>query len=314
MSTATTIITVAPLGADVSNIPTGPQLSAVWEVRAPDGSRAVFNDPNDVDYVGVLTDATGFDAPEVREAAEDLVQLDGGIHGDFFYGRRPVTLEGMILNPASANDRNVRMTKLTKACRALRQDATISWTLDGGYKQFVKARLQNGPRYAGQWQKTFQVGMVAEDPRIYSDSLYTRTVSAGGVAEATNRGYDKRFDYGYGAGQITGQLMIANNGNAMSWPVITIYGPGINPSVTNATTGETLTFTYNLGASEFLVIDTNPLIRSVLLNNQASRYSAVDFLNSEWWGLQPGLNDVRINFASYSTGAALNVTYRDAWL
>lgn len=311
---ASTIITVAPFGADVANIPTGPQLSAIWEVRAPDGSRAIFNDPNDVDYVGVLTDATGFDSPEIREAAEDLVQMDGGIHGDFFYGRRPLTMEGMILNPASAMDRNVRMNKLTKACRALRQDATISWTLDGGYKQFVKVRLQNGPRYAGQWQKTFQVGMVAEDPRIYSDTLYARTVAAGGVAEITDRSYDKRYDYGYGAGQITGQLVLANNGNALSWPVITVFGPGVNPTVTNATTGESIKVIYTLGASEYLVIDTNPLFRGVLLNNQASRYSAIDFLNTEWWGLAPGLNDTRLTFSSFSTGAAMTISYRDAWL
>jgi len=63
-----------------------------------DGIRVVFNDPSDADYVGVLSNISGLDSPDVREAADDLIGDDGGVHGNFYYGRRPIVLEGMIDN------------------------------------------------------------------------------------------------------------------------------------------------------------------------------------------------------------------------
>jgi hypothetical protein len=63
-----------------------------------DGVRVVFNDPQDADYVGMLTNISGLDSPDVREAADDLIGDDGGVHGNFYYGRRPIVLEGQIDN------------------------------------------------------------------------------------------------------------------------------------------------------------------------------------------------------------------------
>lgn len=287
------------------------QIDTKYTLTGPDGTVAVFNDPTDPNYVGVLTEITGLDSPEVRESADDLVQMDGGIHGDFFYGRRPMVLTGIFLNPASATDRNTRQDRLMRATNALRGNATLRWTPSGGVEQFLALRRQQPLRVEGNWQKQFQVALVAADPRIYSWALNSQTVSAasGGTS---GRAYSKSYSVSYPAISASGQLFVVNAGNTETFPTLIVTGPGSNPVLTNQTSGKSLYLTYTLGAGEYLEIDT--LNRTVLLMGSTSRYGAINFALSDWWGLVPGQNDVRLGFSSSSAGASLEVRWRDAWV
>jgi hypothetical protein len=292
--------------------PNGPEYGVPYVLTGPDGSRAVFNDQTDADYVGALTDATGFDSPEVRESADNLVGMDGGIHGSFYYGRRPVTLSGTVYNVATDAVRNTRLTKLQQASNAVRGDATLSWTPGGGVAQQIKVRRQQPLRISGGWVKDFQLSLVAADPRIYSAVLHTQSVAASGTPTPSGRGYAKAYPVVYGGGSILGQMFVVNSGSALSYPILTFTGPGSNPSALNLTTGERISLIYTLGAGDTLTVDT--LNRTVVLNGTASRYSAIDFTNTAWWGLVPGSNDVRLSWGAYTAGASLTVQYRDAWL
>lgn len=292
---------------------TGPQFGVPYVITGPDGERAVFNDPTDADYIGMLSDITGFDSPEVRESADNLVQADGGIHGDFFYGRRPITMSGIIPNVTSPIDRNTKMTKLERATNAMRADATIVWTPDGGETQFLNVRRQQPLRISGGWVKTFQIAMVAADPRIYSYQLYNASVVASGAIVPAGRSYPKTYSYSYGAwsSAILGSLAVTNSGNTASPPLLTITGPGSNPSVTNATTGETLSFFITMGATDTLQVD---MLNHTVYFNGYSLYSAVDFNNSDWWYVQPGSNTINLGWSDFSDGASLTVEWRNAWL
>lgn len=148
--------------------PLGISLSTKYTLIGPDGTRVVFNEPSDADFVGAITEVTGLDSPEVRESAENLSGLDGGVHGNFYFGRRPITLSGTIYNVVSAEDRNKKITKLQQATAALRGDATLEWTPSGGEPVYVKVRRQQPLRVSGAWAKEFQVLLVAADPRVYS--------------------------------------------------------------------------------------------------------------------------------------------------
>lgn len=159
-------------------LPAGQQLSVKYTFTGPDGTIATFNEPSDPNYVGSITEITGLDSPEVRENAENLTGMDGGIHGNFYDGRRPITISGTILNVVSNEDRNKKITKLTQASNALREDAILEWTPDGGEAQFVKVRRQQALRISGAWVKTFQLSLVAADPRIYSSKLETTSVQS----------------------------------------------------------------------------------------------------------------------------------------
>lgn len=283
------IVPVAP-GADTS-VPGGVEYGAPYQVIGPDGTRVVFNDLSDADYIGMLTEVTGLDSPDVRESADDLVQMDGGIHGDFFYGRRPITMSGILLNPTSTTERNLRITKLQRATNALREDCTVAWQLSGaGANQFISARRQQPLRVTGGWQKSFQIALVAADPRIYSTDAYSATIP-------------------YGSSQVS----VNNSGNTPSWPIFTIYGPGVTPTIQNYTTGDQIVLNYTLGASEQVTVDA--LNRTVLSNDSFSKYGTVDFDLTSWISLVPGSNDIRFSFASGSASpAGLAVQWRDAWI
>lgn len=306
--------------------PSGPQYGVPYVLTGPDGTRAVFNDPTDPDYVGMLSNISGFDSPELRESADDLVEMDGGIHGDFWYGRRPFTMEGVIFGHASGAERNYRVVRLQQATNAMRGDLTLEWTPDGGVAQFITGRRQQPLRIEGPWNKTFQFAGVAADPRIYSQSLFTSQVDAGADDGTIGFGFDLSFDIDFGVAPVVGQIFATNDGNTETFPIYTFTGPGVSPAVQNVTTGKTIAMLYTLAAGEALVVDTlNRTVSLGTLTSDASgtvvdpatlvtKYSALDFTNTDWGGLVPGSNDLRLSYFSSSAGAKLRVTWRNAWL
>lgn len=107
--------------------PFAPEIGARYELIGPTGAVAVFNDAIDPNYVGMLSEVTGLDSPDVREASEDLVEADGGQHGQFWFGRRPIVLNGRVYGHATAAERAARLDRLARASLALRGDAVLKW-------------------------------------------------------------------------------------------------------------------------------------------------------------------------------------------
>lgn len=286
------IVPVATGFGGSGEIPTGPQISAKYTLVGPTGARVVFNDDADRDMIGVMTEITGLDSPDVRESADDLVQADGGVHGSFYFGRRPVTMSGVLLNPVSADDRNRRMTALMEASNALRSDATLTWTLQNGYEQFIKVRRNSPLRITGAWQKQYQLSLVASDPRIYSTTLQSANVLGTAIS--------------------TEHIYAFNAGNTTMYPQIVVQGPVTNPVLRNSSNGGVIELNVTLSSIEQLVIDT--LNRTVTDQNGDSRYSAVDFLDTVWWGLDPGTNDINFSASSATSGSLFTMYWRDAWI
>lgn len=59
---------------------------------------------------------------------------------------------------------------------------------------------------------------------------------------------------------------ITNAGNVDAYPVITITGACANPSISNETTGESITANVALGCTDTLIIDCRPATRGCYLN------------------------------------------------
>lgn len=170
--------------------PGGPQDRVKYIMTAPDGSRAVFNDSTDADYVGYAS-FTGLDSPDIREAIDPRSGLDGAVQGLNFRGSRPVvgTVEIVV---ASTTERNTKFQKLKRAMNALRADGTLDFQPDGGSPQQRVFFRQNGPirRADGAgWKYTVQFPMQCADPYIYSSALHTSTISASPwTSTVTNQG------------------------------------------------------------------------------------------------------------------------------
>jgi hypothetical protein len=205
----------------------------------------------------------------------------------------------------------MKVTRLLRAVDAMKQDATLSWQASGGVPVYTLVRKQNPPRVAGGRVKEFQLSLVAADPRIYSEQVYSSTVNAGsytGGAGITSPLISPIQNVLSAAGSLT----VSNLGSSATPPILTVYGPIVNPRVINGSTGEQIALTYSLGAGENIAIDTGR--RTIQLNGNVNRYSALDFPNSTWWQLRPGANTVRLEGSSFTSAASLGIVFQYAWI
>lgn len=156
----------------------GFEVGIKYTLVGPRGHRVVFNDETDPDFIGRIEEITGLDGPDTRESAENLVEADGGRHGDFYHGRRPITISGNLDTSSLGLSLNQKVTKLLAATNAMRQDAVLSWTPTGGIPMSLRLRRQQPPRVTGARVKSFLVSMVCADSEVFSDLLlYQQTVA-----------------------------------------------------------------------------------------------------------------------------------------
>lgn len=92
------------------------------------------------------------------------------------------------------------------------------------------------------------------------------------------------------------------NPGAPVWPVWTIVGPGENPTITNHTTGESITLVKTLIAGDVLVIDTSPLAKTVILNG-ANAYQYLTAA-STLFSLAHGVNDLSVQMNLFVAGTS----------
>jgi hypothetical protein len=273
------LVSTGSLGA-AREVAVGVERGTRYELIGPDGARVVFNDRTDIDFVGFLTEVpSGIDSPEVRESADILVEADGGIHGSFYFGRRPFTLTGMIdPTPNVGRDTvveagitrlmqagevvNRRINRLQRATRAMTGDSLLRWQAANGPAVQVSGRRQQPLRIA------------SSDPRILRQNV--STVSRGAVL----------------ATDTTSAVSAVSDGNAPAWPVITIRSTAAITGpirLVNRATGGTVELALNLVNGDVVVVDFKA--HTVLLNG-TNRFDAVNFGGSTWWPILPGENPV----------------------
>lgn len=297
-------------------LPLGVQQGLVYELLGPDGTRAVINNPADPDYIGFLDEPpTGLERAGVRENAEALTGNDGGSHGAFLRDRLAWTLKGLIPPEGAPGGTWVtRQDRLLRATNALRVDGELRWTPpEVGEVVRVRFREQQPTRITGKRPKAFMVAGVCEEATV--ETLLERVANIAPTV-ASSSGFSSPLKSPLvSLSNAPAGVTIDAVGRAIAWPVLVVNGPCTNPILTNATTGQSIVLTYGLEAGERLVLNTHPRRRSILLNGDAgaSRYAALQWGPSSWWGLAPGLNDVRLSLATYSVGASLEIHYRDTW-
>lgn len=272
--------------------PYSPQIDAKYVILGPQGTRVCFNDPVDADYVGMLSDVTGLDSADVRESAVDLVGADGGSHGDFYFGRRPIAMTGMSFGHASSLQRDTRLAKLRRVTNALRSDMTLQWQ----NKPFASTvpmqtwcRLQNR-RYSGGWNKEFQLGLVSEYAVLFSQELKESTGSP---------------------------ITVENRGDWPSFPLLRITGISNDPTVTvdslDTSEANMVLFTTGLAlaAGETIEIDTLNHTATFVAGarNGQSGNRHINFGTTvRWPALHYGQSTVTLG-----GGGTLTVTWRDVW-
>lgn len=215
----------------------------------------------------------------------------------------------------------------------LAADALRSIFTDGGQVTYTrKSRL--GSRFIsvelydalnvdvlpGGYTMKFQIPLEANDPRYLDSVLQTASASVSapstsGLDWATGGGLDW-VEAGLGGGGLdwgtpssSGIMALTNAGNADAYPLISIAGPMISPSITDSATGRLVAYNGSISSGQTLVIDMSPYTRRVVIDT-IDRFAA---LSSAQWITVPPNSSRSLVFGGSGAGLA-TATMRSAYL
>jgi hypothetical protein len=256
----------------------------VYTLTAADGTVCVFNSSSDPNFVGFLTDVGGLDSAEVRSGGEDNVEADGGRNWNSYFGRRPITFEG-ILPQSSEAVRQGRIEKLQRALNsAMRTDAVLSWIPADGITRYVLVRRNLPLRITGGVDKRFIFGLIAESHLIESTPAI---VTSDAVAPLS--------------------VNATNSGNAAALPTVEITGATTSP-VTVTIAGVTVArLNYAIPVGRKVTI--NFKAKTAVDDLGANHYDKIDFAVTTWAGIPPGATSA----VASDKGTVLTVTHRHSW-
>lgn len=233
------------------------EAGAIYTLTNPNGAVAVFNDPLDPSYVGMLSEVTGLDSPDVRESADELVEADGGTHGNFYFGRRPIVMNGKVFGHSSTLARSIRLDRARRASMALRNDSTLSW--------IPSKRIDNlvtNPRAVNDtsaWVTTGPAGLVAGGTltRVTAVAPATGTTTFQ-VAKTTTINQGAAIPFTAVAGKTYFISVSSRRTVGTGTPNIYISGAGIDAPINNLNTTATFatttaTFTATVSGTAYLV-------------------------------------------------------------
>ena len=273
-------------------VPFAQEIGAVYTLTSPSGAQVVFNDPTSPNYGGMIAEITGLDSAEVRESAEDLVEADGGTHGAFYFGRRPITMKVQVVNHSTRYARAERIDRIHRAAQGLRSDSILSWapTYALTTPMFVPVRLQQPIRDTGGWNKDVALALVSEYAVILGGLLkQSGSIASGGAGEA-----------------------LENQGSYEAYPTIEITGMSTNPVVNSSNGGSLKTKDLVIASGEKLEFDTlnhSARFTAGARNGQSgNRY--INFATTVVW---PFLSPAANTTFTLTGGGSAVVKYRDAW-
>ncbi len=240
--------------------------------------------------------------PTLRVQDANRGYLDGMFSGRDFLGGRTVKMNILILagNGQTAFQNFSSMQSILIPQQTGTTPLQFQLSPAGGL-QYVNARVRArqskvDPEYTYGFIKV-QYEFFCPDPRYYDNTVQTATMT---YSTPLGRTYPRVYPLTYGGGSQTQSVAVTNNGWTNTYPLITIYGPVINPIVGNSTTGQALNFNYTMAQSDVITIDLQ--YRTVLLNGSPARNLLLG--SSTWFAAQPGANQ----FYFVGTGTTYGVT------
>ena len=253
------------------------------------------------------------DLPELRVSDRPLLLRHGFHAGTDLMGARTITLELEVVAYEEATF-TAAVAELLAAF-TVGEEAPFTFLvpgLAGGDVGMVLARTRKRATvvdddYLG-WAAAFAVELVATDPRIYAatESVVTTTVPTEGVG----RTYPLTYPRDYGAAGTGGLILATNAGNVATPWVARLDGPLNYPRLENLTTDKLLELDMVLQAGEFVTLDSAR--RSAMFMGSSPVYSSLSPA-SEWWDLDPGVNEVSFRTIDITDAGTVQLAWRSAW-
>jgi hypothetical protein len=166
----------------------------------------------------------------------------------------------------------------------------------------------------GGYTMKFQIPLEANDPRYLDSTLQTVSASVAapstsGLDWATGGGLNWVPGLDWGVPTSTGVMAVTNAGNADAFPLVSIAGPMISPSITDPATGRSVAYNGSINTGQTLIIDMSPFTRRVTVDGIDRSAS----LSSAQWITVPSGATRSLVFGGSGIGQA-TVTMRSAYL
>lgn len=253
--------------------------------------------------------------PAVRAVTEDRADDDGSRDTTNRHGARAVGIQLRIIDRLSAIVDELGGF-LHPSARPYLHVTDDEWSDERRLR--LRVDQQSAPMGTDLYPfgRDVQVQWVAPDGVWEQAQSVSFTVNAD-TGVLTGRTYPLSFPRTYPTTQAAGALEHTNPGNSWQHYVARLYGPCVGPRFTNDTTGQTLAFTDQLviPAGDYVEVNTQDRTAYYLSQAGASRLNNIDFANSQWWRLAPGLNRLRYHpISGVEAGSAAWGEYRPAWL
>lgn len=256
------------------------------------------------------TDLPGWDSADLPEGAENKTGADGMWDTDNFYSGRQVGVEGVIHAPSPAA-LDTAMEQLDAALPP--RGRLVTFTVNETVPKQVSGRR------SGRLMMTkvtdvvaqFSLSLLARDPRKYGaqqSAAASLGAPGGGVSIPLTvplvlPGREPGGEF----------FSVVNDGKYETPPLIRIVGPGRDLGIANLTTGQSLSYPFELLSGDELVIDTDA--GAAQLNGTAYRAPASGSTVTSRFLLPRGTSQMQ--FLGSRTDAAvtplLTMTWRPAW-
>ncbi len=270
--------------------------------------------PADAEECYLLQKVEGLDSRDVRDQVDALPGRDGDVFGPQFEAGIRLIVEGLILS-RTAGGLRAKERGLRKALRG----GSALWPvlLSGRFGDpgvlTTDVRLLgplrcvdsvDGPRRL----KAFTFAIASQDPHW---EPFAAALSAA-IAASTPGGlaWPIVWPIDWGVAVSPGTI-VTNSGDAPVYPVLTVTGPCVNYQLENVTTGESIYLSTVLNAGQSLVVDTRD--RTVVVDGVTNRYRDVNRVDTTWWRLEPGANEIRFRPATFAAPSQLSVSWRDGY-
>lgn len=254
----------------------------------------------------VLHAIEGTGAADVDIQTQKAPYQDGQTFVDAVLGVRaiPITFGIRGLTDLEIYQRRRELSRIFNPKNGL---GTLQFQNSGGVYS-IPTVAENPPAFPDGWGnrvpglQVASVDLLCPDPhwRDIDETTETLDVWAGGLEFGA-------LEFGTLEFATSGAVSAINNAGDVETPVeITITGPCTNPSVTNNTTGKTISITRSLLAGEKIEIDTAFGRKRVEhISALGVRTNAMHWLtdDSELWGLAVGDNELEYSETSGAGGA-----------
>lgn len=263
-------------------------------------------DPNGGNFI--IKKVTGLGPADIRSSSFLFSGRPGGLVTDQQSGFRTVVIDGKIGQVGGSRVQHAADRAALLAALPIGTKIPVYLTNFAGEQFRIDANVTDAKvEYSqGGYTSDVLIQLTAGDPLFYSTNggdeqtaTVERTLDSGGYVTP----YILPVEWAAGGSPTS----VINSGNAVVYPVITVFDEAHDPILTNLATGEQFGISINTNDGDELEIDMQN--RTLKLNGSDAIGNRMD--GSTWWGLLVGDNSIKFDTDTAFDSAYAEVVWRN---